>query len=112
MATFTFQPEYGAQVAQKPNVRLAKYGDGYEQRLAYGINTTPQNWSLQFSVREDSEANAIEAFLYARGGVENFDWTPPNGTTSLKFVCREWTRTLDRYNLNSISATFEQVFDL
>lgn len=111
MATFSYDPEFGAQVAHKPNVRVAKYGDGYEQRLAYGINTSPQNWSLQFNSRSNAEADAIEAFLQARGGAENFDWTPPNGSTSMKFVCREWTRSMDKYNLNSISATFEQVFE-
>lgn len=112
MATFTFTPDFGAQVAKKPVVRSVKFSDGYEQRLSYGINTAPQSWSLSFAQREDTEANEIESFLADKNGVTPFEWTPPNGSAPLKFICREWTRSLDRANLNTISTQFEQVFDL
>lgn len=111
MATFSYTPEFGALVTKKPSVRSVKFGDGYEQRLSYGINTNPQVWNVTFSMREDTEANAIDAFLAARNGVDSFDWTPPNGTAG-KYICREWSRTLEKYNLSTIQASFEQVFDL
>lgn len=112
MATFSYVPDFGAQVTKRPTVRSVKFSDGYEQRVSYGINTQPQMWNLSFAQRTDSEASAIEAFLSARNGVEYFDWTPPNGASALKFICREWSRTLDRANLNTINCQFEQVFDL
>lgn len=112
MATFTYTPDFGAQVTTRPAVRSAKFGDGYEQRLAYGLNTKPQVWNLTFAARVDTDANGIEAFLGDANGVSWFYWTPPNGSTALKFICREWQRTVDRYNLNTITCTFEQVFDL
>lgn len=111
MATFTYTPDFGAQLTKSPSVRSVKFSDGYEQRLTYGINTNPQVWSLTFAQRTDAEANAIDAFLTTERGVTAFDWTPPNGTAA-KFICREWTRTLDRANLNTVTAKFEQVFDL
>lgn len=111
MATFSYVPDFGASQNKRPRVTSVRFGDSYEQRVAYGINTNPSEWSLTFSMRDDSEAAAIDAFLTARNGVESFDWTPPGGT-SKKFICREWSKTLDRNNLNSISAKFEQVFDL
>jgi phage-related protein len=43
------------------------FGDGYEQRLAFGINTQPQLWSLEFRGRTSLDAAAIDAFLRARG---------------------------------------------
>lgn len=110
MATFTYTPDYGAQVSVKPRVRVAQFGDGYEQRIADGINTRPQVWSLQFNNRTDTEAGNITTFLEARNGVEAFDWTPPGGS-AIKVVCREWSKTVARYNLNSVSATFQQVFE-
>jgi phage-related protein len=112
MAVFTYTPDFGAQVTKQPSVRSVKFSDGYEQRIAYGLNTAPQSWNLSFAQRTDAEAAAIEAFLSARNGVEAFDWTPPNGAQQFKFICRQWTRSLDRANLNTVSATFEQVFDL
>lgn len=112
MATFTFTPDFGAQISSMPRVRSVRFSDGYEQRLSYGLNTSPQMWNVSFAQRGDSEANAIEGFLAARNGVEAFDWTPPNTGIPYKFICREWTRSLDRANLNTVSAKFEQVFDL
>lgn len=111
MATFTYTPDFGATQTKRPTVRSVRFSDGYEQRLSYGINTNPGNWALSFSMREDTEANAIDDFLTARDGVEPFDWTPPGGSAG-KYICREWTKTLDRNNLNTVSATFEQVYDL
>lgn len=110
MATFTYTPEFGAAVTHKPTVRAVKFGDGYEQRLAYGINTNPRVWDLRFASRSNTEADAILAFLEARGAVESFDWTPPSGSAG-KWICREWSRTMDRYNLNTVQAKFEEVFE-
>ena len=111
MATFTWNPEYGASVEKKPNVRAIKFGDGYEQRSKDGINNDPAKWSLQFNMRDDVETAAIMTFLNARAGYEAFYWTPPNESTQIHVVCRTWNKTLNKFNLNSISATFEQVFE-
>lgn len=111
MPTFSYAPDYSAQVTNRPRVRVAKFGDGYEQRQADGLNPQPASWSLTFANRSNADINAIHSFLSARGGFESFDWVPPDSTASIKVVCREWQKTLNRYNLNTISATFEQVFE-
>lgn len=112
MATFTWTPDFGAQQAIKPRVRRVAFGDGYEQRQGDGINTQPATWELTFAVRDNTETAAIMTFLSTRAGVESFDWTPPGESTALSFVCRDWTRTMDRNNVNSITARFEQVYEL
>lgn len=104
-------PDFGAQKRTQPNVRVVRFGDGYEQRLAYGVNTQPKNWSLTWSASSNSDADAIEAFWEARGAVESFDWTPIGDTTSYKFVCRQWQRQHQYADINTITATFEQVFE-
>lgn len=111
MATFTYTPDFGAQSAYKPRVRVTRFGDGYEQRVADGINTTPATWPLKFAMRDDTERNGILAFLEARNGVEAFDWTPPFGGSAIRAVCRTWEWTPEKANLNTITATFEQVFE-
>jgi len=111
MATFTHTPDFGAQAAYKPRVRVTAFGDGYEQRVADGINVRPQMWNLQFNNRTNTEAASILTFLEARNAVEAFDWTPPNEETAIKVVCREWTKTVARANLNTVQATFHQVFE-
>jgi phage-related protein len=110
--TFTYTPDFGAQVTKRPEVRSVKFSDGYEQRVSFGINTTAQVWDLRWAYRDDTEAGEIDAFFSARRGVDSFSWTPPGSPAPLKFICREWNRTLDENNLNTIAAKFEQVFDL
>ena len=49
--------------------------------------------------------------MRARGVVQAFDWTPPGGPTA-KFVCEEWSRSVDEPKVETVRAAFKQVFDL
>gem|GEM_PF-2547147 len=62
MATFTWTPSVGASVALRPSVRRVAFGDGYEQRLAFGLNTRPEIWTLEFRGRTSLDAAAIDNF--------------------------------------------------
>ena len=110
MATFTYIPSFEATESSKPRARKVQFSDGYEQRLRFGLNTDPKEWSLQFSNRTDTERNNILAFFETHAGVTSFDWTPPRGTAG-KYVCEEWQETLSNCNNNQIRATFRQVFE-
>ena len=110
MSTFAWSPSFEATEASKPRVRKFSAGDGYEQRIRFGLNTDPKEWELQFNERSDIERDQITAFLDARGGVESFDWTTPRGIAG-KFVCDEWQVTLRACNFNNIRARFRQVFE-
>jgi len=110
MATFTYTPSFEATESSQPRVRKTAFGDGYEQRVRFGLNADPKEWSLVFSNRTDTERNNITGFLEARGGYESFDWTSPYGTAG-KYVCSDWQVTLSNCNNNQIRATFRQVFE-
>lgn len=110
MATFTYIPDFGATKKLSPRVNSISFGDGYEQRATFGINNNPQIWDLTFANRSDTDAQAIDNFLTARAGVESFDWTPYNQSAG-KYICKEWSKSIDRYNGNTIQATFIQVFE-
>lgn len=104
-------PDFGAQKSSRPNVRIAQFGSGYSQRTTFGINQNPKIWNLRWTASSNSNADAIEAFFDARGGVEAFDWTPIQDSTAYKWICREWQRTHVYADINEITATFEQVFE-
>jgi phage-related protein len=110
MATFTWTPSFEATESSRPRSRVARFGDGYEQRLRFGLNTDPKEWDLTFSERTDTERDQISDFLEARGAVESFDWTPPRGTAG-KYVCEDWQITLRACNFNTIRAKFREVFE-
>lgn len=109
MSTFTWISEFGAEKQKKPAATQIKFGDGYEARQTYGINTDLQTWNLTFANREVSEIDEIDDFLEARGGVESFEWTPPRAADSIKVVCRSWNRKTVNSNIDSITAVFEEV---
>jgi len=112
MATFpAITPTYGAQKASRPIVRTVQFGDGYQQRLTYGLNQDPKNWSLTWEVSE-TDADTIENFLDARAADNaSFDWTPLDEATSYKWICPEWNKTIPYKNRATITATFRQVFE-
>ncbi len=75
MATFPYTPDWGAAPELQPRVLQAKFGDGYDQRTADGLNDLLSTWKLSFSVRTQAEATAIAAwFARHRAHVTAFDW--------------------------------------
>ncbi len=111
MPTLSYAVDYSAQKTVKPQVRSVKYGDGYEQRLTWGMNQKPATWVLSFNLRSLTEANEIEEFFSDLNGVDTFDWTPPDAVASKKFIAREWSKTIQRGNWWDISVTIEETFD-
>lgn len=112
MANFpAYNPVYSATKTSEPKVRTVKFGDGYEQRLSFGINQNPKQWSLTFDV-SDAEATEIESFLDARAiDGQSFSWTPPDTVTSYKWTCQSWTREMYSIDRSKVNATFIQVFE-
>ena len=78
MATFpSITPTYSFSKNTAPRVRTVVFGDGFEQRLSFGINQNPKTYSLEFRVSE-TESDVIEAFLNSRAfDNQSFNFTPP-----------------------------------
>jgi phage-related protein len=112
MATFPdYKPTYSATKTSAPKMRKVQLGDGYEHRIRFGLNQNPKEWRLTFNV-SDADADVIEAFLDDRADDgNNFDWTPPDDTTSYKWVCDSWTRELFEFQQSRVDVTFRQVFE-
>lgn len=112
MATFpSYEPVYSANKTSQPITRKVQFGDGYQQRVTFGIHQNPKEWSLTFNVR-DTDADVIEAFLDARAADSaSFDWTPPDTATSYKWICPSWSREMFDIDRSRITVTFQQVFE-
>tara|TARA_R100000742_G_C4248732_1_gene67296 strand:- start:301 stop:642 length:342 start_codon:yes stop_codon:yes gene_type:complete len=112
MATFpSIKPTYGSSKVSSPNLQQVQMGDGYTQVLRFGLNQDPKVWSLRWEVSK-TDADTIETFLNARasdGAV--FDWIPVGESTSYKWRCLSWSKTIPFNNRASIRATFTQFFE-
>ena len=101
MATFpAIEPDFGAAKQSRPAVRVVRFGDGYEQRVTFGINQNPKEWRLRWS--NITEANADN---------DSFTWSPPDESANYEFVCESWTKSFPTAGLATIDATFRQVFE-
>ena len=112
MANFpSYNPVYTANKSSQPKISTVNFGDGYEQRLTFGLNQNPKEWTLTFDVT-DADADIIEAFLDARAAdAASFSWTPPNSATSYRWVCPNWNREIYEFQRSKINVTFRQVFE-
>ena len=110
MSTFTWTASYGSRQNVKPAVAAAKFGDGYEQRVALGLNTMPRQWQLELTNKPNVVADALEAFLRDHAAMRSFDWQPPHGEPG-RWVCREWSSTPTSPKHRTITCTFDEVFE-
>lgn len=107
---FIWTPSYNLTIAVEPKVKSIRFGDGYEQRFADGINNSLLNLDLTFEKRNTKEATAILHFLQARKGFESFYFTPPEPySTRKKFVCRRWDSSIQFFNNYSVKVNIEEV---
>ena len=99
-----------------PKVRVATFGDGYEQRLRNGINSLKEEYSLTFNNRTKSDIDDIVTFFDTQHGVVPFNFTIPDtngsgGETTIKVVCDNYTKKYDYDDFYSCTATFRRVYE-
>lgn len=109
LLTLKATPSWGSSREVKHRVRSAEYGDGYEQKLRDGINSTYQVWELVFQGVTE-KVDAIDKFLIDRGGQEAFLWLPPGEPAPLTFRAGDHKRVFNAFNDESINVTFTQKF--
>jgi phage-related protein len=107
--TFTWNPDRGSTLTEKPNAHVTKFGDGYELRTANGMNSNAESWAVAFTL-PFTGADALLAFLRARNGVESFYWQNLYGATNV-YVCRTWQVNASGAGHRTITCTLEQVFE-
>ena len=109
MATFpSINPTYGHRSAVRLVCVQFSLAVATSSVPQFGLHQNPKVYDLIFEVSE-TDADTIEAFLDARGAVQSFNFTPPGESSSSKFICREWSKSIPYLNRATITATFEQV---
>jgi len=106
--TFTWPPRVEPSGTATYSTLKAKFGDGYEQHSADGINNKSQSWPVSF-VGVAAYITPIRDFLDARAGYQSFYWTPPLGVQGTYKAGTHSLKALGngKYELMT---TFEQSF--
>lgn len=110
------QPDKGFSRATTMNVHLSQFGDGYEHRLANGINTKNQTLNVSFTTRPKAEIDDLVAFFEGLGGVTKFrfdleDSNEGSSTETIYCVCPSWNQSWAYDDYYTLSATFRRVYE-
>lgn len=123
---FTDPVMFDKGVTEAPKVRIIKtqFGDGYEQRMADGINNSPRNWSLVFNNRTREDIDNLYRFFTVLGGVDTCRLTVPDTTAvagtgstvnveeAVTVVIDEFSRTMGNTLYYSLVCKAREVFEL
>ncbi|WMJ71315.1 phage tail protein [Stenotrophomonas sp. 24(2023)] len=104
--TFTWPATSQSTGTTTASVKRVRFGDGYGQSVADGLNATARSYQLQF-VGTRSTISDIVAFLDGHVG-QSFLWHGPLGTGL--YYCTTYTDSHLGGTVSSITATFEQTF--
>jgi len=113
----TIRPDKTMSRTSTPSVRKISFGDGYEQRVASGINNLKQSYTVSFNNRTKEEIDDITGYLDSLNGVSKFSFTIPdsnaasNDETVIKVVCDSVNQTYNTGDFYSASATFRRVYE-
>jgi phage-related protein len=107
LQTFT-PPVPPTSLKKRPKLSIltASFGDGYTQKTADGMNHNRTILELTWETLIPAHADAIASFFEAHKGTDAFLY---NGT---KFTCDTWQDDTWRGGFRTITATFEESFNL
>tara|TARA_A100001035_G_scaffold171436_1_gene135986 strand:+ start:359 stop:745 length:387 start_codon:yes stop_codon:yes gene_type:complete len=102
----------GLTRATVPRVLVAKFGDGYEQRVADGVNAKDQTFMITFNNRAAADIYNIEKFFNENiGKAFTFTVADKAGNTAQKVICEDYNITYISENFHSITANLRRVYE-
>tara|TARA_E500000178_G_C17036111_1_gene763445 strand:+ start:281 stop:658 length:378 start_codon:yes stop_codon:yes gene_type:complete len=109
-------PDRGFSQSNETVVFKTEFGDGYEQRVANGINNNKQKFEMAFVNRPKDEIDDIVDFFAGKKGATAFDFTFANSNESgneetVKVVIEKWTQTWKYDDFYDLKATARRVYE-
>ena len=87
---------------------VAKFGDGYEQRVRDGINTQEATFNFSFKNRPWEEIEVLSAFLDVNAGL-NFNAIISEET--VKVVCENYDINYGQNDIHTLTGNFRKVYE-
>ena len=108
---FSYIPDYAASQSYETQSTAMQFGEGYRQRLLFGLRPQKEEWRLVFNNRTNTERDLIRNYLRGAKAVTAFAWTDPRTAQPIKVVCDKWSTEYSNFNNSAIQATFRRVFE-
>ena len=112
----TIVPDKGMNRKNTPSIYKAEFGDGYEQRIAKGINNLKQEFAVQFATRTKAEIDDIIEFFESTNGVTAFNFTFADTNASgneetVKVYVKDFDQKWEYDDYYTCTATFVRVYE-
>lgn len=108
-------PDKGLSRQSQPKVLVAKFGDGYEQRIADGINSIQETFNISFADRIKEEIDDITGYLASLKGASSFSLTIPDsnnaGELAIKVVCESYSQNYTYDGFYTATAVLRRVYE-
>ena len=109
-------PDRGFSQSNETVIFKTEFGDGYEQRVANGINNNKQKFEMAFVNRPKDEIDDIVDFFAGKKGATASDFTFANSNESgneetVKVVIEKWTQTWKYDDFYDLKATARRVYE-
>ena len=106
-------PDYPLSAGTTRTVRAAvavtQLGDGYVQTAAAQPDNLLLEVTVRYAARRQSEISALDAFLRARGGSDEFVLRLPDEAADRHWRCEEWRVEVLSAELHTLVATLLEV---
>ena len=112
----TIVPDKGMSRKNTPVIFQAKFGDGYQQRIANGINNLDQDFSVSFANRPKAEIDDIVGFFESTNGVTAFNFTfadtnAGGNEETVKVYVKDFDQKWDYDDYYTCTATLVRVYE-
>jgi phage-related protein len=109
--TFTppVDPSPGTQMKPTFALRVADFGDNYQQTARDGINYIKRTATLKWDCLTEDQAKSMEDFMFGKGGDTPFLYAL-RGDIARQWKCTDFER--DRGSPNTFTATLVEDFSL
>lgn len=92
----------------KHRLLVAKFGDGYEQRVRDGINTQEATFNFAFKNRPWEEIEVLSAFLDVKAGL-SFDAVISEEI--VRVVCENYDINYGQNDIHTLTGNFRKVYE-
>ena len=111
ITAFSAIPDYAAAQSYESQSRATQFGEGYRQRVLFGLRPQKEEWRLVFNNRTNAQRDQIRNYLRGAKAANDFAWTDPRTAQPLRVVCDKWNTQYTNFNNSAIQATFRRVFE-
>lgn len=104
-------PSYALSVNTEFDVLNNRYGDGYGQRAARGINSVKDTFRLSWELLTEAEYITLRDFFKGTKGVVTIEYTPPTEVTDRTFIVKSFSGNPSGFERWDVQADLEETFD-